>query len=250
MMMKGKISNALRYAASDWYNVFLLGIILFLVDHIVDLNDPSLIEGFDIIILIVVFLLSFIEVGYGFRIVEETVMGSSKPPSFHHPGDLFWHGVKESVILLVYFIVPLILVIMGVSEFEYFLNMDLSPIIMRYALLFAIIFFIAFNIMFQGAVLNMAHHGGSIISGFNIPQIFRKIRLVGLKNMILISFITIIVIYILKQAIFDSLHALPYFLPYVNISVGDVISTVFIAPVLIIFTTRLVGLVDVEEKEK
>ncbi len=241
--MKGKISNALRYTASDWYNVLILGIILFLVDHIVDLNAPSLIEGYDILILILVVFLSFIEVGYGFRIVEETVQGSSKPPSFHNPLDLLWHGVKESVILLLYFIVPLILVVMGISEFEYLLNLDLGSIIMRYALLFAIIFFLAFNIMFQAAVLNMAHHQGRITSAFNFPMVFRKIRLVGLKNMVLVSLITIVVLYIIKQVVFDTLHELPYLGP----SLGDVISTVLIAPFLMIFTTRLVGLIDVSD---
>ena len=241
--MKGKISNALRYTASDWYNVLILGIILFLVDHIVDLNAPSLIEGYDILILILVVFLSFIEVGYGFRIVEETVQGSSKPPSFHNPLDLLWHGVKESVILLLYFIVPLILVVMGISEFEYLLNLDLGSIIMRYALLFAIIFFLAFNIMFQAAVLNMAHHQGRITSAFNFPMVFRKIRLVGLKNMVLVSLITIAVLYIIKQVVFDTLHELPYLGP----SLGDVISTVLIAPFLMIFTTRLVGLIDVSD---
>ncbi len=138
---------------------------------------------------------------------------------------------------------PLILVVMGISEFEYLLNLDLGSIIMRYALLFAIIFFLAFNIMFQAAVLNMAHHQGRITSAFNFPMVFRKIRLVGLKNMVLVSLITIVVLYIIKQVVFDTLHELPYLGP----SLGDVISTVLIAPFLMIFTTRLVGLIDVSD---
>lgn len=242
--MKGKMSNALRYTIATWQNILILGLIIFLTDHLIDFDIPSIIKGInDIIILIVVVLLSFMEIGYGFRIVEETVQGSSKPPSFHNPLDLFWHGVKESVILLLYFIVPLILVVIGVSEFEYLLNLDLGPIIMQYALLFVIIFFLAFNIMFQGAVLNMAHHHGRILSAFDFSMVFRKIRLVGLKNMLLVSFITVFVLYIIQQVVFDTMHELPY----IGSSLGDIISTVFFAPFLMIFTTRLLGLIDVSD---
>ncbi|OPX58227.1 MAG: hypothetical protein A4E25_01782 [Methanobacterium sp. PtaB.Bin024] len=248
MKINSFFKDAIVYATSDWRNVLFLGVILFLTDYVVDLNAPSIIEGLsDVIIVIVVIFLSLVEVGYGFRIVEETVKGSHKPPSFHHPLELFWHGVKESIILLIYFVTPLILVVMGIYEFEIISGLDFSHLTTGCYLLIGIIFFLFFNIMFQGAVLNMAHHGGSITSGFDIPKIFRKIKMVKLKNMLLVSLITLIVLYIAKQAIFDTLHALPYMLPYINISVGDVVSTVIIAPFLTIFTARLLGLIDVED---
>lgn len=238
------LTDAMRYSVSKWYNILILGLILFLTDHIIDFNVPSMIGDMgDVLIVIIIIVLSFLEIGYGFRIVEETVQGSSKPPSFHHPLNLIGHGIKESVILLIYFILPLLLVIIGISEFETMFNLDFSPIILEYALLIAIILFVCFNILFQGAVLNMAHHEGSLRSGFNLIMVFRKIRQVGLKNMFMISFITISVIYILKQAIFDTLHGLPY----LGTTVGDVLSTVLIAPFLILFTTRLLGLIDVTD---
>jgi hypothetical protein len=244
MEFKAMIKDAMRYSVSKWYNILILGLILFLTDHIVDFNVPSMIGDIgDVLIVIIIIILSFLEIGYGFRIVEETVQGSSKPPSFYHPLNLIGHGIRESVILVIYFILPLLLVIIGVSEFETMFNFDFSPIIMEYALFIAIILFVCFNILFQGAVLNMAHHEGSLRSGFNMIMVFRKIRQVGLKNMLMISFITIVVIYILKQAIFDTLHELPY----LGTTVGDVLSTVLIAPFLILFTTRLLGLIDVTD---
>jgi hypothetical protein len=244
MEFKAMLKDAMRYSVSKWYNFIILGLILFLTDHIIDFNVPSMIGDMgDVLIVIIIIILSFLEIGYGFRIVEETVQGSSKPPSFHHPLNLISHGIKESVILLIYFIVPLLMVIIGFFEFELMFNLDLSSIIMECALFIAIILFVCFNIMFQGAVLNMAHHEGSLRSGFNMIMVFRKIRQVGLKNMIMISFITIAVIYILKQAIFDTLHGLPY----LGTTVGDVLSTVVIAPFLILFTTRLLGLIDITD---
>jgi hypothetical protein len=244
MKMKAMVSDAIRYAAADWYNFFILGLVLFLIDHLVDLSAPPLIDSyFDVLLFIITLFLSLVELGYGFRMVEETVQGSKKPPSFHNPFNLFWHGVKESVIFTVYFIFPLIMSVISFFGFESFLGLDLSPIIVDYSLFIAVGLFFAFNIMFQGAVLNMAHHDGSLTSGFNMPMVFRKIRMVGLKNMFMISLITLLLIGILKGMIFDTFHEIPY----LGHTLGDVISTVIITPFLIIFTTRLLGLIDVEK---
>lgn len=250
MEFKAMLKDAVRYPISNWYNILILGLILFLTDHIVDFNVHPMIGSMgDVLIVIVIVVLSFMEIGYGFRIVEETVHGSSNPPSFHHPLNLIEHGIKESVILLIYFVTPLVLVIIGVSELETMFNIDFSIIVRDYAIIFAIILFVIFNILFQGAVLNMAHHEGSLRSGFNMIMVFRKIRQVGLKKMLLISFITTVVIYILKQTIFDTLHGLPYLCTSVGagMTVGDVFSTVLIGPFLILFTTRLLGLMDVKD---
>ncbi|MDO5836268.1 MAG: DUF4013 domain-containing protein [Methanobacterium sp.] len=242
MELKVILNDATRFAVSDWYNFLVLGVILFLVDHLIDLSVPSLIDGvWDVILVLVIIFLSLIEVGYGFRIVEETVEGSTRPPSFHNLWNLFWHGIKESLVLIAYFIVPLILVVIGISEFVELINLDINPLITDYALVLAVIFFLCFNIMLQGAILTMAHHGGSIISGFNLPLVFKKIRKVGLKNMLIVSIITIVVLYIVKQIIFDTLHGLPY----PGSILGEIIFTLIILPFLMIFSTRILGLIDV-----
>ena len=242
MELKAILNDATRFAVSDWYNFLVLGVILFLVDHLIDLSVPSLIDGvWDVILVLVIIFLSLIEVGYGFRIVEETVEGSTRPPSFHNLWNLFWHGIKESLVLIAYFIVPLILVVIGISEFVELINLDINPLITDYALVLAVIFFLCFNIMLQGAILTMAHHGGSIISGFNLPLVFKKIRKVGLKNMLIVSIITIVVLYIVKQIIFDTLHGLPY----PGSILGEIIFTLIILPFLMIFSTRIMGLIDV-----
>ena len=245
MKLINMFKDCARFVALNWYNVLLLGLILFLTDSVSIFNVQFSWNGlFNILAIIVVGALFFVEVGYGCRIVDETVKGSSKPPSFHHPLNLLWDGMKECVVFIVYFIVPLILITIGISEFVTLLQLDINPIITKYSLFIAMLFFITFNIMLQGAILNMAHHGGSIISGFNIPQIFRKIRMVGLKNMVLVSFIIIIVIYIVEKIVFDTLHGFSH--PVAT--VGDVIITLIIVPSMIIFTARLLGLIDVEDE--
>jgi hypothetical protein len=246
MKLGSMFKDCTRFVALNWYNVLLLGFILFLTDHVSIFNAQSSFKGlFDILAIIVVGGLFFVEMGYGCRIVDETVHGSCKPPSFHHPLNLLWEGIKESVVFVAYFIVPLILITVGISELAIFLEFDINPIVAEYSLVISIVFFVIFNIMLQGAILNMAHHEGSILSGFNLPQIFRKIRLVGLKNMIMVSFIIILVIYIFQNAVFDTLHAFPFPVS----TVGDAIIPFIVIPSLIIFTARLLGLIDVEEDE-
>jgi len=240
------LKDAASYALSDWRNFLILGLILLLADHAMDLYSASTGNSvLDILILAsivgVVILLSFIEIGYGFRIVEETVEGSTRPPSFHHPLNLFVHGIKESLILIVYFMLPFLLVVLGLSELGDLLDFD-SQWGMALLILGMLLFLVCFNILMQGAILTMAHHHGSLRWGFNMPQVFKKIRMVGLRNMFMVTIITGVVLYLIRQILFDALHEIPY----LGSTVGELIGTVLIAPFLLIVTTRLLGLIDVQ----
>ncbi|HOI40423.1 MAG TPA: DUF4013 domain-containing protein [Methanobacterium sp.] len=244
MKLSSMFKDCARFVVSNWYNVLFLGFILFLTDVSI-FNVQSSFKGLlEILTIIIVAVLFFVEVGYGCRIVDETVQGSSKPPSFHHPQNLLWEGMKECVVFTTYFIVPLILITLGISEIATFLEFDINSIVTKFSLLISILFFVALNIMLQGAILNMAHHGGSIISGFNIPQIFRKIRMVGLKNMIMVSLIIMLGIGVFGNAVPDTFHGFPF--PFSTLS--EVIITFIVLPSMIIFTARLLGLIDVEEE--
>ncbi|EKQ55269.1 MAG: hypothetical protein B655_0418 [Methanobacterium sp. Maddingley MBC34] len=249
MKLKSIVKDSTRYAVSDWRNFLVLGVILFLTDHLIELDNFSTFDGtfssliiIGLIIIVLLFL-SFLEIGYGFRIVEETVQGSTLPPSFHHPLNLFTHGVKESVILIVYFILPVILFILGLAWLVEMTNLDFGPLNLSLTILIAAIFFLCFNITMQGAILTMAHHEGSLRWGFNLPHVFRKIRRVGIGNMLLVSLITIAVLIIVRSVLFDTLHGIPF----LGSTVGDVIATVLVAPFLMIFTTRLLGLIDLPD---
>jgi len=50
------------------------------------------------------------------------------------------------------------------------------------------------------------------------------------------------VLYLIRQILFDALHEIPY----LGSTVGELIGTVLIAPFLLIVTTRLLGLIDVQ----
>ena len=77
MKIKHLLNDSIHYAIADWYNILILGLILFLGENLYTLpgNPP----GFDIYDLTVVIFIGFlwiIESGYIFKILEETVSGS------------------------------------------------------------------------------------------------------------------------------------------------------------------------------
>lgn len=244
--LKFLLKDAAYFALSDWRNFLILGLILLLVDHTMEFYSGF--TGHNVLdillfvtILGVLIFLSFVEIGYGFRIVEETVKGSTNTPGFHHPLDLFIHGIKESLILIVYFVLPLIIFILGIFGLTDLLGFGSQK--MSLLIIGLLIFLVCFNIIMQGAILTMAHHGGSIRWGFNLPQVFKKIKMVGLRNMFLVSIITVVVLTLIREITFDALHEIPY----LGSTVGELIGTVLIVPFILIFATRLLGLIDVTE---
>ena len=60
----------------------------------------------DIALILVGLVLGMLETGYVFRIVEESVNGSTKLPKFDRLNDMFIHGIKELVIIFAYLAVP------------------------------------------------------------------------------------------------------------------------------------------------
>jgi hypothetical protein len=97
-------------------------------------------------------------------------------------------------------------------------------------LIFILTFFL------QGVILNMAHHHGNIHSGFCWKKIIKRMRVIGFKNMILPYIITWIVLGSFYLFFVEQIKYIPI--------VGIYLSQMIITPYLIIFTMRVLGLVD------
>lgn len=246
------IKDSSRYAAAAWHNVILLGILLFLADYLFDV-DTGLIDGVvDLVLVLVAIFLFLLETGYAFRILEETVHGSVKPPQFNRFSSLLFHGVNESIVTILYFLIPFILLFIGLDLLSSYLELALESVndflglgIDQFTsmIFFGVVFImvLALPIIFQGVLLNMAHNNGTIRSAFNFQQIMSKLKKIGFKRLFFIYIITAALLIVLKNILFDTLHQLPI--------VGDVILTLIIAPYLLIFTTRMLGLIDVPSNE-
>ena len=110
MKLPSSIIDSSRYATADWYNLIILGIIIFLLINLFALpgNAPG-IDLYDITVLTIITLLWFLESGYIFPILEETTHGSKNPPKFSKIKEILTHGIKENIIFSINMAVPLIL---------------------------------------------------------------------------------------------------------------------------------------------
>ena len=110
MNLKEIIKDALRYSASDFKILVILGIILLLADMADGLSGAGeLSNELEVVFFTVVILIAIFEAGYVFRIVEETIQGSKKLPKLNNFRLMFSHGLKEIIILIIYLSLPLFL---------------------------------------------------------------------------------------------------------------------------------------------
>lgn len=237
MNFKDLIIDSLRYTTSDWTKVIFLGFVLLIADMVNEISvSGPLADVIDDIFILTGFLLGILGAGYIFRILSETVRGSKVLPPFYRPAELFLHGIRELTVTTIYFVLPFLLIIPAMGALDKILG---SPNIETvFWLLFSgIILGSIIYIIYQAALLNMAHHQGSIWSAFHFRKIFKKIRIIGLKNMLLVFFLTMILVMVVKSNLSDTFHLLPY-------NLGDAISSLLVAPSILIFTIRILGLID------
>lgn len=129
MKIKSLLSNSLRYSAADWYNLIILGVILFLLENLYTLpGNPPEIDIYDTTVFIIIGILWILESGYIVRIIEETIGGSKKPPKFKRIKKTFVHGLKENIIMFAYFSIPLIMSGLIILDSKIFLQLlELNP---------------------------------------------------------------------------------------------------------------------------
>jgi hypothetical protein len=237
MGLKDIIKDSFRYTTSSWGKLIFLGLVILIADRV---NELTYFQNFaheiSILLIIVSILLAIFEVGYIFRIIEETTHGSHSLPHFNRIRATFLHGMKEILVTILYFIVPFILVLMGavqINELIGHFSQEIDLLIISIGLFLASLMYLPF----QAAVLNMANHHGSVHSGFDLKKIFIKMRKMGLKNLVFIYILTVIFALVLRYTLSDTMGILPY-------GLGDVISGLIVAPFILIFTARALGLIN------
>ncbi len=236
MNIKAIFLDSSRYAASDWTKFISLGILFVLTDFLDRLSlEKSLLDVTWLLFLVWV-ILFFIQAGYIFRIIEFSVQGHDELPHFNNLKNLFKHGLKDSVVFTIYLSFPLIL-------FLIFLIADPSDwsveIFSNNKLLYSVLTAgsIIFFILFQGAILNMAHNEGRFKSAFNFKEIYLRIKRVKIQKFLITCILTGTIIWLLE----------PFFLEDVGHSIdypAGAIIDIIIAPYLAILTSRFLGIMD------
>lgn len=235
MSIKEIIIDSLKYSFSDWKVIIALGLVLLFADIFDEISATSLLaDELKTVLVIIVILLSIMEAGFLFRILSETVNGSKKLPRFNNFTRMFRHGVNELIVLGVYFIVPVLLFLL----LEYMNSKGLDDVSDGSAFLFIIFLAVlsVITIFFPAVLLHRAHHDGDLKSSFDFRKIYHKIRRVGFKRLIFVYIGVILLVYIIESFLTDSISSIPLY--------GQLIEDIIIAPLVAIFITRFLGLID------
>ena len=92
-------------------------------------------------------------------------------------------------------------------------------------------------IFFPAVLLHRANNDGSFKSSFDFIKIYHKIINVGLRRLVVVYLGLFIIVPIIKVVLTSTVaHNLPV--------IGEIIPDLIIAPYLLIFTTRVLGLID------
>lgn len=233
MNLNGMIINSLRYSSSNWVKLITLGLVIFLADMS---NESTLgvVGELKYVVIIFATLLGIYQLGFLFRIIEETTHGSDVLPRFDNIWNTFLHGIKETLVTLIYFIIPFIMILMGVAIIDDLTGSKPQEISMILIILGILMMSITY-LVYQATELNMADHHGTIKSAFDLKRIVRKVRAIGLKNLCFIYLLTVVFAALVEITISDT-KTIPY--------VGDYMSSFIVAPFLLIFIARTLGLIN------
>jgi len=233
------LKNAIKYPLSDVKMILLLGAVLFLGELVNEVhgNDEysTILKA---ILTLVALIMSVLEAGYLFKVIEETTQGSESLPKFSNLRDMFLHGTKEIIVTFIFILFPMIEIVISAYFFSLSkITHNLGELNWGYAfLVLGLISIMIIGFILQGVILNMVHNRGSVRSAFHFGSIREKMGNVGYKNLLLTYIIAFVTFGSLILFFSDAIKNIPF--------VGVLILMFFIEPYLLLFNIRILGLVD------
>lgn len=219
-----QIYDAFRYTLRDWKAIILLGMII----CISDTSSEYKTENFYIFLIVfAIFAILFcFEEGYRFKIITETLKGKNRPPSIMNISNIIKEGFFEVITLIFYFSIYVIINTFCLSR----LNLDTFTFGL---ILFCFSQIIALLIL--ASPIYKALHGSEFKSGFNAIGIMKLYYKMGLSKIIIMMIVllvseNIIFSVALNKGVFETHHILEFIFSF------------FLAPILLLFETRLISI--------
>jgi hypothetical protein len=209
----------------------------------------------------VTLIVSFIVLGYTVDVIKGGTEGDDTLPDFDYVKQ-FVNGIKAMILDIIYFIIPLVIVIIvasasglfssftkivyasidaignGASDFTAIMatvpksTMATFTNALTITLIIGIILFVIFSLMSFTAMVRFAK-SGSGIEGLRFREILKDMSKIGFIKII----VTLIVIYIIALAlsfVLGLIGLIPYIGVFISIFIG--------APFIILFSFRAIGL--------
>ncbi|MGZ7135921.1 MAG: DUF4013 domain-containing protein [Methanobacterium sp.] len=253
MSIRGMLYNAAKYPLSGIKQLLLLGFMILLSSLLLgDYNDFYIYLqgsfGDTVVLLVLLFFISLfiifiiLEAGYTFKVIEKSVLRIDKPPEFNNFMSMLNHGIKEIIIGIIFFSVPFIILLFVLYDIQSEINLGMPAISSEIAiLLFIFAFILGFisDILFKVAIPHMASKGGAFREAFNFSEIFKKIKLIGFKKLLIGYIIVVLGIVIIGGPILKEI------IGSTNIY-GFFVAEELLAPFLIMFAARFTALLYME----
>lgn len=233
LLLLGLMILVISYLLSDYYDIDV---------YIGNSFDATALLLFITLNILIIAIFSILEAGYTFKIIEKSVQNIEKPPKLNNFTHMFKHGINEIIIAIIYFIVPAIIVLAILDDTFNEINFGfpvLSDEVSFLLIIFAIILGFFAEMVFTIAIPYMASKGGAFKHAFNFPQIFKKIKKIGFKKLLVGYLIVVIGLIAIGGPIIKEI------IGSTNIY-GFFIAEEIIAPYLIMFYARFTALVYME----
>jgi len=215
------ISDSLSYPSQDWKKVLILGI-LFLISFLI--------------------IPAFLVMGYFFRVLKGSIAGFDELPDFDEWGEMLIDGLKIFVVQFVYFLIPAIIILIGVwasiasisvTEAGNLTNPGLVFGLMGGTAIIGIILAIILGLIASIAIANMALNNGEFGAAFRFSEILEKIAMIGWGKYI-VWYIVMIIIGLIGGFIAGILNIIPF--------IGTIIALLVVYPYLYMFSARSLAL--------
>lgn len=216
--------NSFKYTISDWVAIVILGIILTFLSILNNFN-----RDINMIMWVAITILSLIEMGYSFKIIEETLQGSTKPPIFRNFKELIIHGIKDTIVYAFYFTLMLIVSFLLISMIHSIPESSLIGIILA-IIVIGFIFLLLFV-----SLINLAKHDGKLRYAFHFRELYSLLKRIGIGRIIIVYILAMLIEYLLIKT-FITGENIPH------MSFVAIIRNLIVTPFLVIFTERTIAL--------
>lgn len=221
--------DAVRYALSDWIAIFIFGSILLIVSNLenyVLVFHNDILSKRLILACVILVVLSIVESGYSYKIMEESINDSKRPPLFENYKEIFIHGMKDSLVSLFYISLIALTIYASISCYVIFKLPILSLAIITLGIGAIIILFML------GALLNLAYNEGNIHAAFDFKEIKKILINVGIFRLSIIYIFNLIAEYLILTSLF-------HIGIFSENSIQGFLINLIVTPFIVILTDRL-----------
>lgn len=262
MNLREIIIDAIKYPISDTRKFLIFCVLIILMSLSTILPSYGVNNGtLSIILSLVTLIVSFIVLGYSIDVIKGGTDGDDTLPDFDFVKQ-FVNGIKALILEIIYFIIPLIIVIIVASASGLFssftkiiyasmdaMSNDANNLTMIMAaipkatmstftnaltvtLIVAILLFIIFSLMSFTGLVRFAK-SGSGIEGLRFKEILKDMSNVGFVK-IIVTLIVIYIVALILAFVIGLIGLIPYIGVFISIFVG--------VPFILLFSYRAIGL--------